>query len=225
VLFAEPLDRALEQAWSVRVQRGSSARWRGFVDRWVARRELPPAIDIPRLAGVWADRVGRDAVHVVAAPRSFPEAASTTADLLDLVLRSRRELRPRWPDLEPGAVDLLRRLNGVLGVRTTREERAAAAHAFVRIYDEAEPAGHHLTVPERHLAWAREAAERMADDLAAGGYPVHGRLEELVPDTGGRSSRPRRRDVLRVVIWACLQQTSVLHDGAEYEAGAGKVAT
>ena len=214
LLFAEPVDRALAQAWSVRVQQGSSARWRGFVDRWAARRELPPGADIPKLAGEWADRVGRDSVHVVAAPHSMPEAASTAADLLGLGRRSGRQLHPKWSDLEPGAVDLLRRLNGVLGVRTGRDERAAAVRTFVRTYDDVEPAAHHrLTVPDRHRPWARAAAERMAEDLAAGGYPVHGRLEELVPDTG--AARPHRRDVLRVVIWACLQQTVAMHDGAE----------
>ena len=62
-------------------------------------------------------------------------------------------------DLEPGAVDLLRRLNGVLGVRAAREEQESAVRSFVRTYDDAEPAGHRLTVPERHFAWARDAAK------------------------------------------------------------------
>jgi hypothetical protein len=224
LLFAEPFDRALAQAWSVRVQQGSSARWRGFVDRWAARGELPPSTDIPRLAGQWVDRVGRDAVHVVAAPSSMAAAASTATDLLGLGRRSGQRLHPKWSDLEPGAVDLLRRLNGVLGVRADRDERAAAVRTFVRFFDDTEPAGHaRLGVPARHLAWARATAERMADDLAAGGYPVHGRLEELVPGTG--EPRPHRRDVLRVVIWACLQQTVAMHHGAPDGADQGKAAT
>ena len=219
VLFAEPLDRALAQAWSVRVQQGSSARWRGFVDRWSARGELPPGVDVARLGEEWSGRVGREAVHVVVAPSSSAEATAATAELLDLTTRSGKEQRLGWPDLEPGAVDLLRRLNGVLGVRAGSEERAHAVRTFLRIFDDSEPAGHRLTVPDRHLPWARDAAQRMADDLAAGGYAVHGRLEELVPDAVGLPSRPRRRDVLRVVMWACLQQATV-QDGADQ----GKVA-
>jgi hypothetical protein len=63
----------------------------------------------------------------------------------------------------------------------------------------------------------------MAGLLAAGGYAVHGRLEELVPDTVGSPSQPRRRDALQVVLWACLQQTTAdqAGDGAED----GKAAT
>jgi hypothetical protein len=220
VLLAEPLDRALAQAWSARVQQGGSARWRGFVDRWAARGELPPAVDIARLAVHWSDRVGREAVHVIAAPASVGDASAAATQVLRLPPREGTSRRPGVPDLEPGAVDLLRRLNGVLGVRAAEERRADAVRTFLQMYDDAEPAGHRLTVPERHLAWLRDAAARMADDLAAGGYPVHGSLEKLVPDAAGLPSRPRRREVLGVLIWACLQQTSASHA----ESGDGKAA-
>ncbi len=220
VLFAEPLDRALAQAWSARVQQGGSARWRGFVDRWAARGELPPAVDMARVAVHWSDRVGREAVHVVVAPGSVGDAVATATQVLRLPPRGGSGHRPGLPDLEPGAVDLLRRINGVLGVRAAEEKRADAVRTFLRMYDDAEPAGHRLTVPERHQAWLRDAAARMADDLAAGGYPVHGSLEELVPDAAGLPSRPRRREVLSVLIWACLQQTSASHA----ESGDGKAA-
>jgi hypothetical protein len=206
VLFAEPVDRALAQAWSVRVQQGGSARWRGFVDRWAARRELPPAVDAVRTARQWAERVGPGKVHVVVAPRTSAEASSAAAGLLGLDLGARRQLRPRWRDLEPGAVDVLRRLNGVLGVRATHDDQADAVRTFVRLFDDAKPVGSPLTVPGRHLSWVRDVAERMAGDVAAGGYAVHGRLEELVPDAVGVPSQPRRRDALRVAIWACLQE-------------------
>jgi hypothetical protein len=215
VLFAEPLDRALAQAWSARVQQGSSARWRGFVDRFAARDELPPSVDLARLAVHWSDRVGREAVHVVAAPASVGDAVETATQLLRLTPRDGSRRRPGCPDLEPGAVDLLRRLNGVLGVRAAEERRADAVRTFLQMYDDAEPAGHRLTVPERHRAWVRDAAARMAGDLRAGGYPVHGSLEELVPDDAGLASRPHRREVLRVLIWACLQQTSASRVGSE----------
>jgi hypothetical protein len=213
VLFAEPVDSALAQAWSVRVQEGGSARWRGFVDRWAARDQLPPALDVARLATHWADRVGREEVHVVVAPRSIPKAVSTTADVLHLVSRSGKSLRPQWRDLGPDAVDALRRLNGVLGVRAGDEQRAAAVRTFLDLHEDTEPSGHRLTVPERHLEWARDIANRMAAQLSAGGYPVHGHLGELVPAAAGVPSRPRRQEVLGVVIWACLQRTTAMQDG------------
>jgi hypothetical protein len=213
VLFAEPVDSALAQAWSVRVQQGSSTRWRGFVDRWATRDQLPPSLDVARLATHWADRIGRDEVHVVVAPRSIPKAVSTTADVLHLPSRSGRALRPQWRDLGPDAVDALRRLNGLLGVRAGDEQRAGAVRTFLDLHEDAAPTGQRLTVPERHLEWARDTAKRMADQLTAGGYPVHGRLGELVPAAVGAPSRPRRHEVLGVVIWACLRRTTAMQDG------------
>ncbi len=78
--------------------------------------------------------------------------------------------------------------------------------------DPGAPVGHRLTVPQRHREWARGVAERMADEVRAGGYPVHGRLEKLVPDAEGLPSRPRRDDALEVVITACVEQAAAIHE-------------
>ena len=223
VLFAEPVDRALWQAWSVRVQHGRSPRWHGFVDRHAARGELPTSVDVATIAERWARRLGRERVHVVVAPTSSAEATTVTADLLGVTLRPRTRLGARWSDLEPAAVDVLRRVNGVLGVRAGRDDRLAAVHAFLRLFDDVAPTGHRLTVPARHQAWARAAGEQLADRVAAGGYPVHGRLEELLPNAAGIPSRPRPHDALRVMLWACLRQATTGQAGEG--SGDRKVAT
>jgi hypothetical protein len=225
LLLAEPLDRALVQAWSVRVQRGGSARWHGFLDRWATRRRLPASIDVARLAEGWAQRVGEDRVHVIAAPGSFADAVSAVTELLDLTAHPGPVLPPTWRDLPPEAVDALRRVNGLLGVRATKQHRAGAVRTFVRLHHQQAPEADLLALPDRHLAWARDAAERMAVDLTTGGYPVHGRLEGLVPDAGPAATRPSRRSVLEVVIWACLQLTTADRDGTDDEAPGGKAAT
>ena len=54
-------------------------------------------------------------------------------------------------------------------------------------------------VPEPFQDWARERAARLVEDLRAGGYPVHGRLDRLVPRFEGRPTRPRLEDVLDLV--------------------------
>lgn len=215
VILAEPFDYALTQAWSVRMQRGGSPRWHGFLDRWAARRQPPPSTDIVGLARDWAGRVGSDRVHVLAASGSFAEATSAAAAVLGVSTAQRgrdASLVPEWGDLSPAAVDVLRRANGLLGVRTTEADRARAVESLVRMLGAGEPVGHRLTVPERHLDWARGVAVRMADEVRAGGYAVHGRLEELVPDAEGLPSRPRRPDALEVVITVCTEQAAANHE-------------
>ncbi len=119
LLLAPPLDRALVQAWSARVLRGAPVRWPGFVRRWAGRDELPPTADLARLAERWDERVGPEAVHVV--------AAADHADALDLIAGALGLLPSPTYDgrlgLPPAAVDVLRRVNAVLGVRVPEERR------------------------------------------------------------------------------------------------------
>jgi len=210
LLLAEPLDAALAQVWSARVQRGAAVRWRGFVQRWAGRRDLPPSADLAALARLWAERVGHDRVHVVA-PTGRP--AGLAAEVLGLPLRpgTRPPAPTRWRDLSPAAVDVARRVNGVLGVRTDRRRRDEVVRGLVDALDVA-PSGSRpvrgLSVPAEHRDWCADRAEQVTDDLRAGGYPVHGRLEDLVPRFEGLPTRPPRAEVLAVALAACLRQAS-----------------
>jgi hypothetical protein len=205
VLLADPFDVSLAQVWSARVQRGAPVRWSGFVERWANRRELPPSADYPALAQRWAAEVGADAVHVLVAPR---DAVAETARLLGVDLGRARHpgLQPRWKDLSPASVDVARRVNAVLNVRAGGALRAAAvracAAALVVVADRPRP----LTVPGPFRQWATERARRVADDLGEGGYPVLGDLVRIVPRSEGLPTGPRRDDVLRVALDACLHQ-------------------
>ena len=199
LVFAEPLDVLLAQVWSARVQRGAPVRWDTFVGRWARRGELPPAARLPETAARWAARVGPERVHLVVAP-SGPDAARRTASA---VLDARGHDGARsLQDLSPTAVDLLRRLNRVTNVRVPLDRRRPLlrrAAALVAHHDSAP-----LAVPEPHRGWAEQTAAGIAERLRAGRYSVHGDLEEIALRHRAGPSRPRHRDVLDLVLDACL---------------------
>ena len=205
VLLAEPLDVALAQVWSSRVQRGAPVRWSGFVERWANRPELPPSADYPALARQWADAVGPSGVHVLVAPR---DAAAETARLLGIPLGRARHphLQPRWQDLSPASLDVARRVNAVLNVRAGGAARDRAVAGCTTVLAAVADRPGTLTVPEPFREWVTARARRVADDLAEDGYPVLGDLVRIVPRSEGLPTGPRRDDVLRVVVEACLHQ-------------------
>ena len=204
VLLAEPLDVALAQVWSARVQRGAPVRWRGFLDRWSGSPGLPPSADLPALARLWAQRVGPGQVHLVVAPPAAA-AARTTAEVLGRQLRTRARTAPGGTrDLSPAAVDVVRRVNGVLTVRLDPSRRRAATRTLVAALDGPGAAATGLSVPDQHAGWVRDRAARLTEELAAGRYPVHGRLADLAPVLTGLPTRPPRDGVLAAAQAACL---------------------
>ena len=214
VLFAEPLDQALAQVWSARVQRGAAVRWHAFVGRWAHRVELPPSADLVGLARLWRDRVGAGRVHVVAA-EDFDTATRTAADVLGLRAGglSRRRTRsgsvqPRWKDLSPAATDVARRVNAVLNVRVSADRGRDLTRELSALLAAGTEPPARLTVPRRFRSWTWDEACRQAEAIRADGYPVHGDLDRVVPRFEGVATRPRQEDVLRVVLDACLAQVN-----------------
>jgi hypothetical protein len=220
LLLAEPFDLALAQAWSARVQRGAPVRWHGFVARWSGRRRLPPSMDLPALARRWADRVGADNVHLVVAPAGSDAAIRTAVTLLGADT-SRRRHGPGpggARDLSPAAVDVARRVNAVLGVRAGEERHAAVLGRLVPLLERSGPGpattGPALTVPLSARDWALGRAAQIADELSAGGYPVHGSPAGVLPRLEGLASHPRREDALEVLLAACARLVRC-EDGVE----------
>ena len=209
VLLAEPLDAALAQVWSARVQDGVPVRWRGFLDRWarrVAEGTLPPAVDYPAMAALWAAQVGPERVHVVAAPADPDTAAATTAAALGLPAPGRpgRCPTPQWQPLSAEGVDVLRRVSAVLGVRVAEREHRHAVRRLAGLL--AQRSQHRLAVPAPHRPWVERCAAEVATALGAGGYAVHGDLDRLVPDAGvGVPTGPRARAELGLVLDACAR--------------------
>lgn len=203
LLFAEPLDVALAQIWSMRVQHGAPVRWVTFARRWARRDQLPPSADLPAIAAYWGARVGNDRVHVVAGP----DAVRTAAEVLRLRLpTAEAAVAPDPRSLAPGAVDLLRRLNRVLNVRVPEDRRDGYLRRMVELLPEdADPA---LGVPEECRGWLDGRARRVADALRAGGYAVHGDLDRIAPRHDG-AAHPRRLDVLDLVLDTTLRMAEL----------------
>lgn len=204
VLLAEPLDVALAQVWSTRVQRGAPVRWTTFAGRWARRDQLPPATDLAAIASWWASRVGPERVHVVTGA-DLRRTAATAASVLGLSHVDAGPTDPR--SLPPTAVDLLRRLNRVLNVRLPERERTPRLRWVAgRLPAVDAPA---LSVPARVRPWLEDRARRVADALAAGGYAVHGDLTGIAPRHDG-APHPRNAEVLDLVLATVLDVAAQL---------------
>lgn len=198
VLLAEPLDVTLAQVWSTRVQRGAPVRWATFAGRWARRDQLPRAADLVAIASWWADRVGRERVHVV----TGSDRRRTTAAAASVLGLSHADAGPIAPrSLTPAAVDLLCRLNRVLTVRLPERERPPRLRWVAsRLPEDDDP---RLAVPGRVRPWLDERARRLADDLATGGYAVHGDLTGIAPRHDG-PPHPGNAEVLGLVLVTVL---------------------
>lgn len=206
VLLAEPLDVALAQVWSTRVQRGAPVRWVTFAGRWSRRDQLPPSADLVAIASWWAGRVGAENVHLVTGP-DLRRTAATAAGVLGLSHVDAGPTDPR--SLPPAAVDLLRRLNRVLNVRLPEQERTARLRWVAgRLPEDDAPA---LSVPARVRPWLDERAQRMAESLSAGGYAVHGDLTGIAPRHDG-AAHPRNTEVLDLVLATVLDVAEQLRE-------------
>lgn len=211
VLLVEPFDVLLGQAWSARVQSGAAVRWRGFVQRWAGRRELPPSADLPAAARRWADRVGAGRVHVVVAGPDPVATVSRVRQALGMRPRARGLVEEvcRPADLPPAGVDLVRRVNAVLNVRVPREGRSAARRTLVALLGRCATPAPPLTVPPAYRGWAQRRSGDLVEQLTAGGYSVHGDLAAAVPGVADRAVAPRAGDVLDLLVDVTLTQTEL----------------
>ena len=210
VLLVEPLDAALVEVWSARVQRGAPVRWPGFVRRWAAPPDLPPSADYPALARRWADAVGVEHVHLVVAPERTrrPGRGGPRARRRPGVVRVRRAALEA---ADPGGGR--RRAAGERRARPcgSSPPAATAPCATSRRCSPRGPTTRGPTVPRRSPGLASARAGDLAGDLRAGGYPVHGDLDRIAPRSEGLPGRPSRAAVLRTVVDACLDQAAREH--------------
>jgi hypothetical protein len=222
LLVVPPLEVALAEVWSARVQGGAPVRWRTFLDGCVRRGALPRGADAAAAAQRWAGRVGTERVHVLAGdpvrgPGGDPAVVEAAAEVLGLppgslspASRPPGSGRPAGPLdprlLSPAATDLLRRLNRVLSVRVDPDRHRALVRDLAdRLSAPAHVAVAAPAVPARHRAWVAEQAARVADELRRGGYPVHGD-PDLVARAGRRAGGPpaQRRASVELALAAVL---------------------
>lgn len=194
VLLGNELGAMLADTWARRVRAGASGAWPGFVRSWEQRDALPPRVDLPRLAARWADRVGVRNVHVVLQEHPAPEVAR--------LLRVRRPLGALHAGLSGNGVRLVREVNSVLRVLATPERHRLLLDNVLLplLHDEHGP---RALVPPAHQQWVHDRATRMRDELTAGGYPLHGAPDLLVPAVGRPVPDPQE-GVLQVVVRTLL---------------------
>ncbi|HET6625387.1 MAG TPA: hypothetical protein VFG63_03270 [Nocardioidaceae bacterium] len=213
LLVAGAFDEMLLQIWSSRVQRGSTLPWPKLVRRLAREDRVPLAMDLPRLAGQWADRVGAERVHVIIGGAD-PGVWRTAAQIVGGPVPPIAEPAPGdVADLSPRATDVLRRVNEVLNVRVDPARLPAVVRAGSAVLQGPGPA---LVVPDRQAAWAAERSRRMAQDLRAGRYAVHGEPGQVASRRDGDPDRVHAADVLDIALDACLR-------AAEQSAHGGKV--
>ncbi|MGZ4580528.1 MAG: hypothetical protein ACXVXG_07810 [Nocardioidaceae bacterium] len=211
LVFAPPFEQLLGQVWSARVQAGAPVRWPTFVTKWAGRRDLPPSADLAAIASGWAERVGPDRVHLVCAG-SEADARRTAAAVLGVDCPDARHRPTAQPSaLSAAGVDLTRRVNRLLNVRLPADRHAAVLRSLVAALTQVDPltdgARPGLAVPRRHRPWAQAVSERVVEGLRGRGYAVHGDLDSITVTNRthpGAATRPRRRDVLDLVLDACL---------------------
>jgi hypothetical protein len=203
LVAARDLDTAMRQVWTAAAHGGAEMRWRRIWARARTRDALPARADIPRVAARWAGEVGSHRVHLLVArdTAALHDAAASALGLPRLPVRADSSVVPPYP---PEAVDLLRRLNAVLGVRLEPDRaqhlREQVLPALLGTPDGA------LRAPRRYRRWARQRAAAVPERLAAGGYAVHGNLGDLVPgDARDVPGNPVRGCVLDTALRACLR--------------------
>jgi len=177
VLLADDLGAMLADVWTWRVQQGVTPTWHWWLAHWARRDQLPPRADLTAVAARWADRVGRQRVHVVV-------GTALPADLLGL------RVDPPVDRLSAGAAEVVRQANTVLAVLASPDQHQ-------RVLDDvllpalAAERGAPPAVPARQQEWVRRRADRLVEELTAAGYPVHGDLAALLPrSSDGHATGP-----------------------------------
>lgn len=188
VVLVAPVDMAVFALWNARVRRGAAVRWRRLWERLAQTQVLPPAIDPGRVLDQLEGRVRPDRIHLVVAGSPVAGAEHVAAYLDDSGIWD-IDL-PTWPQ-----TDLARRLNWFHAARLDRHERAMNVALLLDLLDPG-----HLpdlgipALPPRLRRWAgargRRIGEALAERAAAGGYAVHGDLEEVGRVVSGTNARP-----------------------------------
>lgn len=178
VLRADALDRMLAHAWTARSLGVGAPAWTDWLSGTVRRDALPPRVDLARIARVWADRIGREQVHVVLDPAALPALVGV------------RRLAAAPAELSADSVEVARRVGSVLGMLVGPARRRDLLHHNLQPRLAPVP-GPRLAVPAEHREWVARRAARMRDALLRGGYAVHGDAEQLLP--GGRGGTGNER--------------------------------
>jgi len=142
--------------------------WADYCTGMRRRGRLPRRADLAATAARWAaEPGGAGQVRVVLDPRRVAKAVGV------------RRLTV-LPDVAADAAELARRTAGALGLLVTPPRRAELMRTVLRARLAGVP-GPRPVVPASHREWLEEQARLVQQRLLAGGYPVVGDLDALLP--------------------------------------------
>ncbi|MFI6514773.1 hypothetical protein ACIBF1_04340 [Spirillospora sp. NPDC050679] len=181
--------------WQEQVRHGHAITFDRFTDDLVENgdKAAPPfgemfwgLHDAARVLGPWARAAGADRVHVITlpAPGARPGVLWARYCALTGIDPAACDVDGIGEDAPLSTVEaeLLRRLNERIGPMLGRDyERIVGEYLLGGgLEAAADQVGRHpMTLPERHLDWARREGVRVAEALRAADYDVVGDLEEL----------------------------------------------
>ena len=193
LVLGTDLGTMLVDAWMTRALSEGVARWPDFLAAAVARRSLPPRVDLARVAQHWAGPAAPGRVKVVLDPGALPRLVGV-----------RRAALPEPIALSADAAELARRIGSLLGllVVPARRTELLVEGLLPRL---ARHPGPRLVVPQERRRWVRRRAVRMQGALRAGGYPVVGDLDALLPGPRAGVEAPREDGVLELAVRLLLE--------------------
>lgn len=193
LVLGADLGQMLVDTWTARSFSDGAPAWEDWLGSFVARRQLPPRVDLVRAARFWAGRVGRGRVRIVLDPGALPRLVGV-----------RRGALAAPPTPSAAATDLARRTGAVLGLLVVPDRRAELLREGLlpRLAATGGPA---LVVPARREEWVRRRAERMREALVADGYPVVGDPDVLLPRPRAGVAGPHEDQVLELALRLLLE--------------------
>lgn len=193
IVAARDFSRVVLSAWQEGVKNGRTLTFAEFAASVRDDRRRTQGIartfwlrhDLPGVLEAWRAVLPADRVHVVTVPQpgSPPGVLLERFCSLIHVDADRLVEAPRWSNETLGVVgtELVRRLNvHVAPALNKRQYERVVRHMLVR--DSIQPlASARFGLPVEYLAWAREEASRMVEDVVHAGHPVIGNLDDLLP--------------------------------------------
>lgn len=196
VITVRDLARVIPSSWQESVQNRQTWSWEEFVEGLTGSTtdDSRPAQrfwkqqDVPGFGRTWADLIGADHVHIVTVPRAGAprdELWNRFAPVVGIdpvTYPAPGNVRGN-PAVGAGSAEFLRRLNVQLGKKfdiATYERNVKhhlAKNTFAPLEDE-----ERLHLPAQHVDWTRTRALEITAGIRALGLPVHGDLDELVPE-------------------------------------------
>lgn len=194
VVTARDLGRTITADWQERVKNGETHSFAQFAERLLARRGEDPASDLAfwpaqnllALVHRWGAIVPATRMHIVTGPRRgaaagvlwerFAEAISLTPHLLDSTA-----VPVSNESLGTAQIALLRHVHEALDGRIEQPWRSRVAKRWFAQSMLSRATSSRAVAPAEVIEQLMPVSRAWVDHLGAGGYQVHGDLEELMP--------------------------------------------